>query len=104
MINLDWLITGGVILIGILLIGVLVIWKTLEDRKSGFPARDERTLRVTGKAATYTFYIGSYFMLALMLANILNREFLGVYLLDAGYALVFSVLVESDVHWITFVL
>jgi hypothetical protein len=92
----SWLLPSGVILAGIVIIGVLAIWRLLEDRRSGYPAQDERTRRITGRAATYAFSIGNYFMIALMLANLLSRELLGEYLLlDVGYALVASVLVQS---------
>jgi uncharacterized Tic20 family protein len=77
------------------LIGIFVIWRMLKDKKSGFPAKDERTQKITGKAATYAFYIGSYFMLALMAANIISLEFWDVPIFDTGYALVISVLVHS---------
>ncbi len=95
MIDLPWPLTSIVILATIVVIGILVIWRKLEDRKSGFPAQDERTKKITGKAATYAFFIGSYFMIALMAADLLNREFVGSPLLDAGYALVISILVQS---------
>jgi len=95
MINLPWSVVSVGILATILLIGVLTVWKMLGERRSGFPLKDERTQIITGRAATYAFYIGSYFMIALMLMNILNGEFRGVPLLDAGYALVISVLVQS---------
>ena len=98
-----WPLASIGILATIVLIGVLAIWKILRDRRLGFPAKDERTQKITGIAATYAFYIGSYFMVALMLTNILNYEFLGVPLLDAGYALIASILVNSltflIVHW-----
>jgi hypothetical protein len=87
-------VSVAILAIGVF-VGVFVIWKSLRDRRSGFPLKDERTQRITGTAATYTFYIGSYFMIALMLANLLNLELLGVPLLDAGYALVASILVNS---------
>jgi hypothetical protein len=90
-----WSVASIGILATIVLVGVFVIWKILKDRRSGFPIKDERTQRITGTAATYAFYIGSYFMLALMLANLLNLEFLGAPLLDTGYALVASILVNS---------
>ena len=101
--NLLWpLVTMGIVAIGIL-VGVFVVWRKLEDRKSGFPAQDERTKRITGKAAYYAFYIGLYFMVALMLANLVVQEFLGLPALDAGYALVASILVQSltylGLHW-----
>jgi hypothetical protein len=94
-VNLPWSAASIGILAAVILIGVFVIWKMLKETRSGFPLKDERTRRVTGKAATYAFYIGSYFMIALMLMNILSREFRGVYLFDAGYALVISTLVQS---------
>jgi cytochrome b561 len=95
MIDVPWPVISIVILATGVLIGILAIWRKLEDRKSGFPAQDERTKKVTGKAATYVFFIGSYFMIALMAANLIHREFAGLPLLDAGYALVISLLVQS---------
>ncbi len=95
MTDLLWSVMSIVILATIVLVGILVIWRKLEDRKSGFPAQDERTKKITGKAATYAFFIGSYFMIALMAVNIINLEFTGSPLLDAGYALVISILVQS---------
>ncbi|UCH36908.1 MAG: DUF2178 domain-containing protein [Candidatus Bathyarchaeota archaeon] len=92
---LPWPITSIGILATIVLVGVFAIWRMLRDRRSGFPLKDERTQRVTGTAATYAFYIGSYFMIALMLVNLLNLEFLGTPILDTGYALVVSILVNS---------
>ena len=95
-------VSVGILVTGVLL-GVFAIWKILNARRTGFPLKDERTQKITGTAATYAFYIGSYFMVALMLTNILNIELLGVPLLDAGYALIASILVNSltflIVHW-----
>jgi hypothetical protein len=90
-----WSVASIGILATIMIVGVFVIWKILKDRRSGFPLKDERTQRITGAAATYAFYIGSYFMVALMLGNILSRELLGVPLLETGYALVAPILVNS---------
>jgi cytochrome b561 len=95
MIEVPWPVISAMILAIGVLIGILAIWRKLEDRKSGFPAQDERTKKVTGKAATYAFYIGSYFMVALMIANLINLELTGLPLLDVGYALVISLLVQS---------
>ena len=86
--------TIGLLSTGVLL-GVFAIWKILNDRRTGFPTKDERTQKITGTAATYTFYIGTYFMVALMVANLLNLELLGVPILDTGYAIVTSILVNS---------
>ena len=95
MVDLPWSVVSVGILATIVLLGVFVAWKMLREMRSGFPLKDERTQMVTGRASTYTFYIGSYFMIALMLANILSREFRGEYLLDGWYALLLSILVQS---------
>ena len=95
MTNIPWFVVSGGILVTTVLIGIFVFWKMLKDRRLGFPLKDERTQKITGTAATYAFYIGSYFMIALMAVNLLNQEFTGVPLLETGYALVLSVLVQS---------
>jgi len=83
------------ILVTIVILGVFVFWRILKEMRSGFPLKDERTQRVSGKAAYYAFHLGSYFMLALMLLNILSREFRGAYLLDGWYALIIAIIVQS---------
>ena len=95
MTNIPWPLASGGILVTIVLIGIFALWRLLRERRSGFPLKDERTQKITGTAATYTFYIGSYFMLALAGVNLLSEEFTGVPLLDTGYALVISDLVQS---------
>ncbi len=95
MTNLPWSGVSVGILATIVLLGVYAIWKIQKELRSGFPLKDERTLRISGKAAYYAFHLGSYFMLALMLGNILSRELRGVYLLDGWYALIFSIIVQS---------
>ena len=95
MANTPWSVASGGILVTIVVLGIFVIWSFLRARKSGFPLKDERTQKITGTAATYTFYISSYFMLALMGVNLLNDIFTGEPLLETGYALVISVLVQS---------
>lgn len=91
----SWLVVSIGIPAIIVFVGVFVMWRILKDRRSGFPLKDERTQRVTGTAATYAFYIGLYFTVALMLGNLLNLEFLGTPLLETGYALILSLLVNS---------
>lgn len=98
-----WPIVSVGIVAMIVLIGVLLVWRTVKDRRSGFPLQDERTQRITGKAATYSLHIGLYFMIALLSVFIVGRELLGYYLFNAGDALVASVLVQSVtllvLHW-----
>ena len=95
MTNIAWPVVSGGILVTIVLIGIFAVWRLLKEKRSGFPLKDERTQKITGTAATYVFYIGSYFMLALMGVNLLNQEFTGAPLLETGYALLISVLVQS---------
>ena len=95
MTDLPWPVVSILIMATGVLLGILMIWRKMEDRKSGFPAQDERTKKVTGKAATYAFFIGSYFIIALMIANLVNLELTGLPILDVGYALVIPLLVQS---------
>ena len=95
MTNLPWSGVSIGILAIIVLLGIYAIWKIQKELRSGFPLKDERTLRVSGKAAYYAYHLGSYFMIALMLGNILSRELRGVYLLDGWYALIYSIIVQS---------
>jgi len=93
--NIPWPVVSGGILVTIVLMGIFAVWRLLKERRSGFPLKDERTQKIAGTAAYYAFYIGSYFMTALMGVNLLNLEFTGVPLLETGYALVISILVQT---------
>jgi len=90
---------GMGILATIVILGIFVFWRISRELRSGFPLKDERTQIVSGKAAYYAFHLGSYFMIVLMLGNILSREFRGVYLLDGWYALIFSIIVQSLIYF-----
>jgi uncharacterized membrane protein len=79
----------------IVLLGILLVWKIYNDRKSGFPVRDERTAKITGRAATYALYIGSYFILALVFILIIGQEFYGLPEVEAGYPLIAALLVYN---------
>jgi uncharacterized membrane protein len=91
----SWPIVSIGIVAVIVLLGVLLGWKIVKDRRSGFPSQDERTQRISGRAATYSLFIGLYFILALLFALIAGRELLGYYLFDTGYALIAVLLVQS---------
>ena len=95
MANLPWSGMGGVILATVVILGVYLIWRMLKEMRSGLPLKDERTQKVSGKAAYYAFHLGSYFMIALLLLNLLSSEFRGVYLLDGWYALNLTIIVQS---------
>jgi hypothetical protein len=92
---LPWSIVGIAIPVLIVVIGVLIVWRILKDRKSGFPLADERTQRITGKAAIGALLIGSYFTLALMFMLIFGRELYNLQNVDAGYLLIATLLVSN---------
>jgi uncharacterized Tic20 family protein len=93
--NVSNLLTSGGIILVIVIVGIFVIWKIMKEKQSGFPAKDERTKKVTGMAATYAFYIGSYFMLALMFTRILSQEFLDIPFLEDGYTIIIAIIVQN---------
>jgi hypothetical protein len=79
----------------IVVIGILFTLKRLRDKKSGFPAQDERTQKINGIAATYALYIGQFFIAAYLLIDIIGREFFGMLEIGAGYPMIVSLLVFS---------
>ena len=95
MADVTWLIESIGILALIILIGIAVLWKTLKEKKSGFPIADERTQRINGKAAYYALFMGQYFIIAILMVMLVGREFLGMPEIEAGYPLIASVLVSS---------
>ncbi len=100
MADITWPITSIGIAVVIVLLGIFMVWQIRKDRKSGFPAGDERTQRITGKAATYALYIGSYFTIALMFMLIFGRELYNLQNIDAGYLLI-TVLLVSNLSFLT---
>ena len=95
MADFNWLITSTGILALIVLIGVLVIWKTIKDKKSGFPLADERTQKLNWKASYYAMFLGQYFIIAYLFVNIVGREFFGMPEIEAGYPMIAALLVSS---------
>jgi uncharacterized membrane protein len=79
----------------VLLIGVFVIWKIHREKKSGYPLNDERTLKISGRAAIGTYYISIAFMVSLMLFMIFGTEFLDLPELEAGWAVIAVMLVTG---------
>ena len=78
MTGFEWLASSGLIAVAIVVIGILFVWRTIKDKKAGFPATDERTQRITGRAAMMALNLGWYFILAILFGTIIAREFLGV--------------------------
>ena len=78
MTGFEWTASSGLIAAAIALIAILLVWRKINERRSGFPAGDERTQRIAGRAATISLNAGWYFILAILLGTIIAREFLGV--------------------------
>jgi hypothetical protein len=79
----------------VLLVGVFVLWKLHRDRKAGYPTRDERTMKISGKAAVGTYWISLAFMISLAMFIIFGTEFLALPELDAGWAIIAIMLVSG---------
>ena len=98
MTGFEWLAGSGVIAVAIVVIAILFVWRTLKDRKAGFPATDERTQRITGRAAMTALNLGWYFILAILFGTIIAREFLGLPSFGEdfySYSLIAVLLVQS---------
>ena len=79
----------------VVLVGVFVLWKIHREKKSGYPINDERTLKISGRAAIGTYYISLAFMVSLALFIIFGTEFLDLPELEAGWAIIAIMLVEG---------
>ena len=79
----------------VLLVGAFVIWKIHREKKSGYPINDERTLKISGRAAIGTYYISIAFMVSLLLFMIFGTEFLDLPELEAGRAVIAVMLVTG---------
>ena len=73
-----WVTTIPLIAILIVALGTYALWRNIKERKSGFPLKDERTLRIQGKAAMVAFNVGTWYLLLLNFYNIYRIEFQGL--------------------------
>ena len=98
MTGFEWLASSGLIAVAIVVIGILFVRRTLKDKKAGFPATDERTQRITGRAAMTALNLGWYFIVAILIGAIVAREFLGMPSFGEdfySYSLITVLLVQS---------
>ena len=79
----------------VILVGIIFIWKLHNNKKSGYPLNDERTLKISGRAAIGTYYITIAFMVSLILFTIIGNEFLNFPELEAGWAIIATLLVSG---------
>ena len=95
MADFTWPIISVGIIALLILIPVLVIWKTLKEKKSGYPLADERTKKLTWKAGYYSMFMGQYFILAYLWVSLIGREFFGMPEIEAGYPMIAALLVPA---------
>ena len=95
MADITWPIVSIGILTLIILLGALVLWRTIREKKSGFPLADERTQKLKWKAAYYAMFMCQYFIIAYLLLTIVGREFFGMPGIEAGYPMIAALLVSA---------
>ena len=85
---MDWPVIS--IMIGILLVAFLAVYvfKIRRELKSGYPLQDERTERITGKAAMGTYYVTFLFVVILEFWIIFSTEVPSLPEIDTGYTLI----------------
>ena len=91
----DWPIVSAGILAILILLGAFAIWRTIREKRSGFPVDDERTQKVKWKAAYYAMFMCQYFILAYLFVDIIGREFFGMPAIEAGYPMIAALLVSA---------
>lgn len=80
---------------------VFMVWKitgTRETVKQGFPAKDELTMLIEGKAGRIAFMVGNYFMLALMWYTFIHEVILKRPPLEAAPVLILAMLFQVGVY------
>jgi len=75
--------------------GLWVVWRKRQDRKAGYPVKDEMTKMLEGRAAYYTVLISGYFMLVLLWYTWLADKLLGLPSPNAPQALIASILANA---------
>ena len=85
------------ITIGGLLIALLAVYffKIRRELKSGYPFHDERTERITGKAAMGTYYVTLFFIVILLFWMIFSTEVPSLPEIDTGYTLIAVMMVKG---------
>jgi hypothetical protein len=83
------------IMIGGVLIAFLAVYflKIRRELKSGYPLKDERTERITGKAAMGTYYVTLLFVVILELLITFSTEVPVLPEIETGYILIAVMLV-----------
>jgi uncharacterized membrane protein len=73
-----WLTAVPIIALTIVVIGVYATRKRIQEKRSGFPLKDERSTKIQGKASSIAMQVGSWYMILLNFYNIFRIEFQGL--------------------------
>ena len=72
-----WSVAIPLVALIIVLTAAWRIRRAALERKAGFPIRDERTVKIQGRAASYAIQVGSWYMILLLFYNMYIIEVLG---------------------------
>jgi uncharacterized membrane protein len=95
MVSFVWPIILVLNAVVIILLAVFVIWKVQKDKRAGYPMKDERILKIQGKAAIGTFWINTVFMVSILVWGIVGDEFLRFPELETGWTVIAIMLVSA---------
>jgi uncharacterized membrane protein len=88
-----------VLILAVFVLFVWTLWKRKQEIMAGFAVRDERTVRIEGKAARITVIASGYFLLVLLYYVFISENFeLGLPTLETGWALILAVLFNSGLY------
>jgi len=73
-----WTTTIPLIAVLIVAIGAYSLWRAVKERRSGFALADERTARIQGRAATVSFFLGTWYLILLNFYNMYRIMFQGL--------------------------
>lgn len=95
MAGFDWSVILVLNAAVIILLGIVVIWRMQKERKSGYPTKDERTVKIHGKAAIGSFWITYAFMLSILMWVIFGNEILNMPPLETGWTVIAIMLLST---------
>jgi len=78
MVDTIWITTIPLIALLIVSLGTYWLYKIIRERRSGYPLKDERTIKIQGRASTVAFYLGSWYLILLNFYNMYRIEFQGL--------------------------
>jgi hypothetical protein len=88
-----WVLAIPTVGLTIVAVAIYKLWTIAKSKKSGFPLKDERTAKISGKAFQGGFLVGAFYLIALNFYNIINIEFLGGTQLESMFVINSAVII-----------